>query len=168
MIALKILDIKKLTAAVLIHDAFDDYALTEAQITTFCTFQIDGRLEREFFSEDDGDCPPPSGGTDCVRWKMVKERCFDLIRGKRTPLAFRFVFFYPPERLGAFLDREEITVRRENVSGLCINMRFDGKNLLLTTGISMKSFTADRSCDEAWDLEVRRLIASLEVETEQL
>ena len=47
-------------------------------------------------------------------------------------------------------------------------MRFDGKNLLLTTGISMKSFTADRSCDEAWDLEVRRLIASLEVETEQL
>jgi len=99
---------------------------------------------------------------------MVRERCFDIIRGKRTPLSFKFVFFYPPDLLLPFLREHDVTVREDNVLGLCINLRFDGTNLLLTTGTSMKAFTADRSCDRAWDEEVLRLITSMDIETEQL
>ncbi len=168
MIALRILDIKKLTAALLIGNVFDDYALMEAQITTFCTFQIDGRIERDFYGSEDEDAPPKDDRIGCVRWRMVKERCFDLIKGKRTPLSFRFVLFYPPEKTDAFLERDDITIRPDILNGLCINLRYDGDNLLLTTGTSMKTFTADRSCDLAWDREVLRLITSLGAETEQL
>ncbi len=165
MIALRILDIKKMTAAFLVRDLFDDYSLTEAQITTFCTFQIDGRLEGDFFDSEDPSSVPE--GT-CVRWRMVRERCFDIIKGKRTPLAFRFVFFYPEERLHDFLASADVTVREETVSGLCVNLRFDGTNLLLTTGTSMKAFTADRSCDRAWDSYILALMNRMGIETEQL
>ena len=163
MIALRILDIKKLTAALLIRDAFDDYLLTEGMITTFCTFQIDGRLEKEFYPEAEG-----QKASLYIRWKMVKQLCFDIIRGKKTPLAFRFVLFYPEEKLAEFLKRDEISVNPANVAGLCINLRFDGTNLLLTSGTSMKSFTTDRSCDIAWDREVLKLMDLLETEAEQL
>ena len=130
-----------------------------------CTFQIDGRLEGDFFDSEDPSSVPE--GT-CVRWRMVRERCFDIIKGKRTPLAFRFVFFYPEERLHDFLASADVTVREETVSGLCVNLRFDGTNLLLTTGTSMKAFTADRSCDRAWDSYILALMNRMGIETEQL
>ncbi len=165
MIALRILNIKKLIASILVKPDFDRYSLIEAQITTFCTFSIDGRLERDFF---EGSEEQPSSGSGYISWGMVRERCFDIIRGKRTPLSFKFVFFYPPDLLLPFLREHDVTVREDNVLGLCINLRFDGTNLLLTTGTSMKAFTADRSCDRAWDEEVLRLITSMDIETEQL
>ena len=180
MIALRILDIKKFMSAFLIGSFLDDYALIEAQITTFCTFSIDGRLEREFFSDpqneafsfdpaketaDSGNLHEP---VEYVSWRHVKERCFDAIKGKRTPLSFKFVFFYPGVRLSGFLASHDITVKPELVLGLCLNLRYDGTNLLLTTGTSMKAFTADRSADQAWDREVSRLIEALEIRTDLL
>ncbi len=164
MIALRILDIKKLIAEILVKDTFDSYSLTEAQVTTFCTFQIDGRLEREFFGEGEG----PDASDTYVRWKLVRERVFDVIRGRKTPLAFKFVLFYPPELLGDFLRESGSTVREDIVAGLCINLRFDGTNLLLTTGTSMKTFTADRSCERAWDDAVARMLASHGILAEKL
>ena len=166
MIALRILDIKKMTAAFLVKGFFDEYTLIEAQITTFCTFQIDGRLESDFFGT--GEEEAEESGISYIRWKMVRERCFDLIKGKRTPLAFRFVFFYPGELLHDFVSQRDVTVKEEMISGLCFNLRFDGTNLLLTTGTSMKSFTADRSCDRAWDEYILRLTEKLGIKTEQL
>ena len=171
MIALRILDIKKFMAAFLVRETFDEYSLIEAQITTFCTFQIDGRLERDFFdegapAEHEGAAPPAS--VEYVAWKRVRERCFDLIKGKRTPLSFKFVFFYPEKMLAGFLAEAGVTVKPELVSGLCINLRFDGTNLLLTTGTAMRSFTADRSADRVWDEAVREQLRELGIAAEQL
>lgn len=168
MIALNIIDIRKFMSAFLIGSLFDDYSLIEAQITTFCTFSIDGRLEKEFgkeagpFPEEDAG-EAVSGPVEYVRWEQVRERCFSVIRGKNTPLFFKFVFFYPKEKLGAFLQRSGVPLKEEQLAGLCLNLRFDSSGLILTTGTSLKFFTPDRSADHAWDEYVRQLLAGLDI-----
>ena len=49
MIARKISDVRKFMSGFLIGNMLDNFRLAEAVITTFCTFTIDGRLERRFF-----------------------------------------------------------------------------------------------------------------------
>ena len=79
MIALKILDLRRFMSAFLTGDTFDGFQLLEGQITTFCTFQIDGRWQESFFSRDSKD--PDSeeeAGEAPVRytpWSSLKEYC---------------------------------------------------------------------------------------------
>ena len=52
MLALKITDIRDFTNKLFIGEVFDKFCLSEASITTFNTFTIDGRLQRDFFDTD--------------------------------------------------------------------------------------------------------------------
>ena len=47
MIALSLLDIKMLTTNLFVQDMFDKFYMTEAEITTFAAFHIDGRRRKE-------------------------------------------------------------------------------------------------------------------------
>ena len=177
MIALQILDIRKCMAAFLIDPLFDKYSLIEAQITTFCTFTIDGRLEKRFFADESdgreaGSVPDAAsaGGTaspiqaglrpSYIKWEQVKETCFSIIKGKQTPLFFKLVLFYPEELLSDFVRRTESSVSPGQVSGLCLNLRYDRSGLVLTTGTSLTVFTPDRSVERAWDDAVKKLLDS--------
>ncbi len=157
MLALTILDIRKFMASFLTGPMFDSYTLAEAQITTSCTWSIDGRLEQAFFGEDPvggNDAPESLPAVEYIRWKDIRDHCFNLIKGKRTPLYFKFVFFYPRENIGRFLARRHISYEADRIAGLCLNLRFDGNRLLLTTGTSLKVFSMDRTVEESWDAYV--------------
>lgn len=52
MLALKITDIRDFTNKLFIGEVFDKFCLSEAVITTFNTFTIDGRLQKDFFDTD--------------------------------------------------------------------------------------------------------------------
>jgi hypothetical protein len=165
MIALKILDIKTFMAGFLVGHLLDRYQLTDGSVTTFCTFTIDGAFQKDFYQNSlstDSETAPPaaSDGADSparpyVLWKEVKDLCFSIIKGKRTPLAFKFVFYYPEEETAAFLNKNGIPASKEGAYGLCLNLRFDRTGLYLTTGVSMKTFSMDRTVDHAWDQYVR-------------
>lgn len=166
MIAMRILDIKEFMTAFLAREHFDEYELTEAQITTFCTFQIDGRYEREYFQDSDASADEDDASQ--IKWGLVRRQCFDLIKGKRTPLSFRFVIFYPRDKVRPLLEERGAAAEADNVSGLCLNLRYDGTNLLLTTGCSMKSFSRDRSAENVWDDEAASIMSGLGIACEKL
>ena len=65
----------------LLKDTFDQFSFIEGEITTFNTFTIDGYLQKDFFEEKPEDSH--------AHWKDVREFCFQIIRGKRTPLNFK-------------------------------------------------------------------------------
>ena len=170
MIALKILDLRRFMSAFLTGDTFDGFQLLEGQITTFCTFQIDGRWQESFFSRDSKD--PDSeeeAGEAPVRytpWSSLKEYCYSLIRGKRTPLSFRFIFQTAPEQTDELFTGTEGL--RETVRSLSLNLRYDGSSLFLTTGTSRTGFTRDRSADHLWDEWVLEFLRDAGVASELL
>ena len=90
MLALKITDIRDFTNKLFIGEVFDKFCLSEATVTTFNTFTIDGRLQKDFFDTDSMNRLTEHGRTHSL-WKDIRPFCWSVIRGKRTPLSFRIV-----------------------------------------------------------------------------
>lgn len=54
--------------------------------------------------------------------------------------------------LPGFLNQQNVTgFRPEDIQGMYLNLSYDGLNLTCITGISMKTFTMDKSLERAWD-----------------
>ena len=144
MLALQIPDVKAFMSQLLIGDTFDAFLLKEAEITTSVTHSIDGFLHPDFFDETDF-------SDDLIAWRDIKPHCFSIIRGKRTPLHFSFVFRLNKANIEKLLDRNRIDLRPEQVAGLYLNCKFDGKRLLCTSGTALTIFTLDKRIDQLWD-----------------
>ena len=85
MIALALTDVKECMSKLLLSETFDPFLFIEGEIMTFGTFSMDGYLKKDFYEE--GTAPE----REYALWKDMREYCFSLIKGKRTPLGFKFV-----------------------------------------------------------------------------
>ena len=74
-----------------------------------------------------------------------------MIKGRRTPLAFKFVFQLPSDEVDLLLARSGLPLIPQDVFGLFFNCQYHGESLTLTTGSSLRIFTMDKSLDQAWD-----------------
>lgn len=63
----------------LLHSGFDSFLFIEGEIVTFCTFQFDGHLKKDFFHQDITD-EPVQIERNFALWKEVREFCFSLIK----------------------------------------------------------------------------------------
>lgn len=149
MISLTLPDIKDFTSHLLLKDSFDSFCFIEGEIMTFNTFRIDGFIQKEFF-DTDSELPEYS------YWKNIREYCFQIIRGKRTPLSFRFVFSLSPKNIERLIRQSVPSVRPEDVQGLYLNLHFDGTHLTCVTGTSFKTFILDKSLEHIWDEMVKK------------
>ena len=52
----------------------------------------------------------------------------------------------------------------EDVQGLYLNIRYDGKHLSCITGTSFKTFTLDKSLEHAWDEMVQKFLKQIDDE----
>lgn len=150
MLALYISDIKDFMNKFLIGDIFDSFYVREVSITTFNTFTIDGRLQKDFFDTDTAAALIESGRL-YSRWKDIKSFCYSIIKGKRTPLSFQAVLQLPAQKLEKTLTAQAPGVSPESISGLYLNIRYKDKILICTTGISFHTFVPDKRPGLIWD-----------------
>ena len=163
MIALQIQDIKNFMSKLLLSQTFDNFLLVEGTITTYNTFRIDGRIHKDFFSEEEIE-ERGLNNREFSLWKEVKPFCLELIKGKKTPLGFKFTFQLSKENTLKLLTSSGITsLQPENVSGLLINIRFDSNGLSCITATNLNLFTLDKSLEHAWDDMVKRFLKQQEI-----
>lgn len=156
MISIQITDIKNFMKNLLYTDSFDKFQLMYGSVTTANTYEIDGKVNKEFFGEDYE--TSELFGHDYAPWNMHKEFIKNIIKGKHTPLSFKFILYANDELKGVVLtDVPAETV--VNVSNLVLNIRFDEYGLTLTSGISTISFIMDKSAEEAWDKYLTRFLS---------
>ncbi|MCM1424673.1 MAG: DUF5721 family protein, partial [bacterium] len=132
MIALKIGNIRQFMAKFLAGDDFDAFLLEEAVISTYNTFTIDGRENRDFYTAEEWE-DKEKRPYEFSAWKKVKPVCFDLIKGKHTPSAFHFVLHLAPEHTDAVLKTGDTAVTADQVKAFVLNIRYDGTVLTLVT-----------------------------------
>ena len=161
MIAFSLTNIKESMSHLLLLDTFDNFAFIEGQIVTFNTFKIDGFIQKDFF--DSGMELP-----EYSPWKNVREYCFSLIKGKRTPLSFRFVFSRSRKNIGRLIEQNSLPTDPESVQGLYLNIHYDGTRLSCVTGTSFKTFTMDKTLEHAWDEMVEKFFLQKEIATEKI
>lgn len=153
MIALRIADVKTFMKKLLLSESFDHFLLLEGSITTFNTFHIDGTLQTAYY---DTDARQEAGERALSFWGEVRPFCFELIRGKRSPLGFRFTLQLSRSNTERLLTQTGVDLSPEQVRGLLMNLRYDGRELTCTTGTSLSVFTMDKNLDHAWDDMVQR------------
>lgn len=156
-----ILDTKKCMAELLLRDTFHDFLFIEGEITTFNKFSIDGFIRKEFYKDSsDETVSDSSEDTTYSPWKNIREFCFSIIKGKRTPLNFRFIFTLSGQMIEQIIQENSLDFRPEDVQGLYLNFRYDGASLMCITGTSMKTFTLDKSLENAFDQWTRAFFSS--------
>lgn len=166
MIALHIASMKQFMNQLLVADTFEPFLLEEAVIGTACTFTIDGHINPEFYGGEDEGAPKPD--YEFRPWGEMKGLCFDLIKGKRTPLFFRFVLHLMPEKAASLLEKEGCDVDPSQVKALVLNIRYDGSGATLTTGTSLRTFLLSKMPDAIWDKALRRYLDGKGISYEEL
>ena len=100
-------------------------------------------------------------------WEDVQAQCFSMIRGKRTPLNFKIVFQLSASNVEKLLMQSCVPLKAEDIYGLYLNCQFDGKQLLCTTGTSLKIFTLDKQLDRVWDEMIRKFFRKNQIAFEE-
>ncbi len=162
MIALQISSMKQFMNHLLVADTFDGFDLEEAVISTACTFHIDGHINQEFFEcqSEILDAKFP----EFRPWNEVKGLAFDLIKGKRTPLFFRFTLHLNGTETAALLEQEHSDVPAPQVKALVLNIRYDGATAVLTTATAYHTFLMSKEPDAIWDKYLQAYLDAKDIE----
>ncbi|MBQ8663162.1 MAG: hypothetical protein IJ471_04830 [Eubacterium sp.] len=165
MTAFTISDIKQFMNRLLGSPLFDNFLLSEAMIQTGVTCQIDGSLQKSFYTEEQLE---ELGITDYpyAPFSLVRGNCFDLMKGKHVPVSFRFVFLLSPENMANTLEHSHSSFTANDISGMFINLNYRGGKLTCTTGISYKTFSMDKTLEQEWDVLVERFFKKSQIEME--
>ncbi len=167
MTALSILNVKEFMNILLRTDAFDNFLLSEGSITTYMTFLLDGHCKEEFFSPEDEPYELVSNET-YVPFSLVRPTCFELIKGKRTPSSFKFVFQLSSENQARTLASMGSSFSSEEITGMYLNLKYQNQQLTCTTGVSCRIFSMDKSLEHAWDELVKRFLKNQKIPFESL
>lgn len=163
MVALQIQDIKIFMNKLLLSQTFDNFLLVEGSITTYNTFRIEGRVHKDFFSAEEIE-EKNLENREFSLWKEVKAFCLELIKGKKTPLGFKFTFQLSKENTAKLLTSSGITsIQPENIAGLLLNIRYDNGVLNIITATNLNLFTLDKSLEHAWDDMIKRFLKQQEI-----
>lgn len=162
MIALALPQVKECMAKLLLSETFDPFYFIEGEIVTFNTFTMDGYLKKDFFEQEE------APEREYALWKDMREFCFSLIKGKRTPLSFKFVLGLSDSNIEKLLLQQGLDFKPQDVQGLYINLKYDGQKLQCITGTAMNLFTMDKSLEQAWDMMVQKFFTQKEIKYEVL
>ena len=165
MIALKITQQKNFMAKLLTSDLFDIFVVEEATIDTFNTFSIDGRIHKEFYAGSDE--PEASSDAEFSSWSRIRPIALSLIKGKQTPLGFKFILHLSNDRKTELLKDADMDISPDQLS-LGINIRYSQGEVLITTGVSYGIFTLDKSAEKAWDEYIPSFLESNGIEADLL
>ncbi len=167
MTALSILNVKEFMNILLRSDAFDSFLLSEGAITTYMTFHLDGHSKTDFFSPEDETYTLVSQ-EKYVPFSLVRPACFDLIKGRRTPSSFQFVFQLSSHNQARTLAAIDSSFSTEDISGMYLNLKYQNRQLTCTTGVSCRIFSLDKSLEQSWDELVKRFLKTHEIAFEEL
>ncbi|MDE6054226.1 MAG: hypothetical protein K2G55_10785 [Lachnospiraceae bacterium] len=169
MIALEIKETKNIMNALLISGQFDSFLVEEAVITTFNTFHIDGHLVKDFYSSEElEEFEKNQKSTVFSRWNDIRPVCFQLIKGRKTPVSFKVVLHATPQLIEKIAANPECGVAANLIRSLVLNIRYDNGKVACITGSAFTTFIMDKSIDRLWDAYVRQLLSSFGLDFEEI
>lgn len=167
MIALELTDVKDFMNKLLRQEVFDHFLLQEATITSAATYSINGQITKGFYSEEELE-ELHLHGCRFLPYAMLRGNCFDLIKGKKTPSAFRFVLLLSPSNMEKTIQSIDSTYKTTDVTGMYINIKYQNQLLSLTTGIAYNTFSTDKTLENEWDKLVLRFLAQHAISYEEI
>lgn len=150
-------------------EQFDSFLVEEAVITTFNTFHIDGHLVKEFYSSEELETLESSRKSLVFSsWSDIRPVCFQLIKGKKTPVSFKVVLHATPQLIEKIAANPECGVAANLIRSLVLNVRYDNGKVTCITGSAFTTFIMDKSVDRLWETYVRQLLSGFGLDFEEV
>lgn len=150
MKAYRITDLKDFMNKLLLSESFDCFLLEEGTIVTYNTFEIDGHIRKDFYTKEEQEdsflCP-----YDFSLWRDMRPLCFQLIKGKRTPLNFKLVLLLMPAHMEKIMAGGSYCDALHQLKAYTLTIKYDGNTASLITGISTNAFLMDKTPEQLWD-----------------
>lgn len=154
---------KKFMSMLLISEVFDNFALSELQLQGAFRLQIDGKRNASFYTtEEMENLPEP----EYLLWTEIKPLIYQSIKGSKTPISFRIVFRLSGTNTKKVLEHLDISMNPEEVGGLFLNLQYEQEQLKIVSGAAMKTFSTDRTLEQAWDVYAERFLKKNGIEYE--
>lgn len=167
MISLAVSNVRNFMNKLLMQNVFDSFYLVEASVSSYCTFEISGRTNAAWFSSG-ADNSPSAPPFSYASWSTIRPHMFNIIKGEKTPLKMKIILACTADEIERILrsDPDCSGIHADQVSGMFLNISFEKKDLFLTTGTAMKTFTMDRSAEKAFDKVMSVFLARQGIESD--
>lgn len=146
----------------LLLPTFDQFELISGEIITFNTFTINGYRQKEFFHTGEDASLSTNVEQDYSNWSELKAYCLELIKGKRSPLGFKFILRLNPQNTLELAESIEEADQIDSFPSLLLNIRFDGNHISCVSGTNHEHFTMDKTWEQAWDKKIGLFLEELE------
>ncbi|MCD7739247.1 MAG: DUF5721 family protein [Lachnospiraceae bacterium] len=156
MFAQQIDEVKIFMQRLLTDSAFDSFLFVEGSLQMGFSYEFDGHLNRDFFTEEELAKLPQE--EIYLPYGQVRPVLFALIRGKKTPLSFRLTLQLENAQAKSLLASVPAA---PSVKGLLLNIRYDGQKVLLTGGVNYGSFSLDKTPEQIWDQWLENFMQSI-------
>jgi hypothetical protein len=160
MIALKIVEVKPFMAKLLIQNMFDEFLLSEFTMNTFSRFQINGKLNKEYFNSSELE---EIGERTYAKWKEVKPFALSIVKGNKTPLSFNITLMLTKKQINQVIQTSGVTMNPDIITGLYFHIKYENSTLHIITGTGLNIFIMDKSLENAWDEQVKEFIRKNEI-----
>jgi hypothetical protein len=137
-------DVKLLMRELLTGNKFDKFELRRCDITTLCSYSIDGIINKQWNEEP--------YGASYIKWSDAKRIVCDIIKGKKTPKQMKLIFS---------LSNAELEALHPNAKACFINVLFEDGSVNVLTGTSQKTFELSKILDDVWDDYVKELLKGI-------
>ena len=163
MIALQIQDKKKMLQVLLESASFDTFLMQEVSVIRDSSLFLEGRIHPEYQAQQD---PVQTEGADFVPWHNIRTLLASYI-GKEFPLSFKFVLQAPAAYTQNLLKNAAFTGDPSTVKGLILTFRYEQEHLTCLTGISLTTFSMDKSIETLWDQGIKKALANMQIGFEE-
>lgn len=138
---------KEFMNKLLMTDTFDCFLLKEATIKTANTVSINGKENKEFYSDDDISLSP----YEYAAFGKMRPLLLNLIKGRTTPLLIKLVMYAMPPLADNILNDTAASV-----DYLTLTIQYSEGQMSATTAVAYNTFTLDKDADNKWDTYVSR------------
>ena len=137
-------------------DIFDKFNVVEAEFHTFVKFDINGKLNKSYFDEEEN--------RNFCTWGEIRHICFEIIKGKRRPTSFKLIFKFSEEFTRDWIKKNTT----KDIDGdLYLNIRYSDKKMNLISSFSPKTFLLDREIINAFDMYVKNMFRRINITVEE-
>lgn len=140
----------------LIKETLHEFLIREASITTFCQLHLDGTIRPDFYDKDEYE---EAGSPEYTTWDKLQIQCREFVKGKKLPLKMQFIFHAPKKLTEEIFAKSAPTFTLNDVDNLTFTIKYENGKTVLTSGLSLKIFTMDKSLERAWDKYVSDFFA---------
>ena len=162
MLALELTDVKDFMNKFLRSEVFDHFLVQEGIIHAAASYVIDGKLNDDFYTETERQEQGLSNDR-FLPYSMLRANFFDLIKGKKAPSSFKVVLMLSHENLIHTLASIGSNYTENDITAICLNIHYQNQQLTLTTGISYRIFSIDKSLEHEWDRLVLHFLRQNEI-----